>query len=110
MPLASEDMGWRMRGTPGFSPHVSQPAALVFVIAQRIRALLHFLSIGFATIEVEERIEVRPQAEPRAPKAIRFRSERFRRPKPALLDSLHLRDGACQVRTPRERPGRNPTF
>jgi hypothetical protein len=29
-----------------------------------MRALLHFLSIGFATIEVEEKIEVRPQAEP----------------------------------------------
>jgi hypothetical protein len=26
---------------------------------------LHFFSIGFATMEVEERIEVRPQAEPR---------------------------------------------
>jgi hypothetical protein len=63
------------------------------VIAQKMRALLHFLSTGFATIEVEERIDVLPQPKPNAPKAIRLRSERFRRPKPALLDSLHLRDG-----------------
>jgi hypothetical protein len=34
------------------------------VIAQKMLALLHFLSTVFATIEVEERIEVRPQAEP----------------------------------------------
>jgi hypothetical protein len=58
-----------------------------------MRALLHFLSNGFATIEVEERIEMRPQAEPGAPEAIPFRSERFWSPKPALPDRLHLRDG-----------------
>jgi hypothetical protein len=61
------------------------------VIAQKC-ALLHFLSTGFATIEVEERIEVRRQAERRAQKAIRFRSEPFRSPKTALLDRLHLRE------------------
>jgi hypothetical protein len=49
-----------------------------------MRALLHFLSTGFATIDVEERIEVGPQAELRASKAIPFRSERFRNPKPPL--------------------------
>jgi hypothetical protein len=59
-----------------------------------MRALLHFLSTGFATIEVEERIEVQSQSESKTPEAIRLRSERFRNPKPALLDSLHLRDGA----------------
>jgi hypothetical protein len=41
--------------------------------------------------KVEERIEVRPKAEPRAPKAIRFRSERFWSPKTALMDRLNLR-------------------
>jgi hypothetical protein len=56
-------------------------------------ALLHFLSTRFATIEVEERMEVRPQAEPRAPEAIRFPSERFWSPKTALPDRLHLPDG-----------------
>jgi hypothetical protein len=65
----------------GLSPHVSQPAALVFVIARRMRTLLHVLPTGFATIEVEERIEVQPQAEPRTREAIRLRSERFRNPK-----------------------------
>jgi hypothetical protein len=39
-------------------------------------------------------IEMRPQDGPEAPPATRFRSERFRSPKPALLDHLHLRDGA----------------
>ncbi len=56
-------------------------------------ALLHFLSTRFATIEVEERMEVRPRAEPRAPEAIRFRYERFWSPKTALPDRLHLSDG-----------------
>jgi hypothetical protein len=67
---------------------------LFLAIAQRMRALLHFLSACFATIEVEERIEVQPRAEPKAPKAIRFRSERFWTPKTALPDRLHLQDGA----------------
>jgi hypothetical protein len=49
-----------------------------------MRALLHFLSTGFATIEVEERIEVRRQAKPGAREAIRFHSERFRGPKTPL--------------------------
>jgi hypothetical protein len=65
-----------------------------FVIAAKNAFTLHFLSNRFATIEVEERIEVRPQAEPKAPKAIRFRYEHFRKPKPALLDCLHLRECA----------------
>ena len=55
---------------------------------------LHFLSIGFVTIEVEERIDMRSQAEPRPPEAIRFRSERFWSPKTALLDRLHSQDCA----------------
>jgi hypothetical protein len=54
---------------------------------------LHFLSRRFATIEVEDRVEVRNQAEPREPKAIRFRSERFWTAKTALMDRLYLRDG-----------------
>jgi hypothetical protein len=58
-----------------------------------MRPLLHFLSRGSVTIEVEERIEVQP-AEPMAPKEIRFRSERFWSPKTALPDRLHLRDGS----------------
>ena len=39
---------------------------------------------GFATIEVEARIEVQTHAEPTAPKPIRFRYERFKCPKTAL--------------------------
>lgn len=37
---------------------------------------------------------MRLQAEPGSPKAIQFRYEPFKSPKPALLDRLHLRDGA----------------
>jgi hypothetical protein len=66
----------------------------VFVIAQKVHAILHFLSAGFATLEVKERIEVRPQADPKAAQAIRFRSEPFRTPKTALLDRLRFRDYA----------------
>jgi hypothetical protein len=61
-----------------------------------MRALLHFLSIGFATIEVEEKIAVQPHSEPGEPKAIRFRSEHFWSPKPALPDRLHFRD-SCNI-------------
>jgi hypothetical protein len=39
-------------------PHFSLPATLVLVIAPKMRALLHFLSTRFATIEVEVRIDV----------------------------------------------------
>jgi hypothetical protein len=48
-----------------------------------MRALLHLLLSGFATIEMEERIEVRTQAEPRARKQFRFvmsRLEALKRP------------------------------
>jgi hypothetical protein len=58
----------------------------------QIRAPFAFSFTGFATIEVEERIEVHLTQNP---KAIRFRSERLRNPKTALLDRLSLRDGAC---------------
>jgi hypothetical protein len=37
---------------------------------------------------------MQPQAEPGAPEVIRLRSGRFWTPKRALLDRLHLRDGA----------------
>jgi hypothetical protein len=43
---------------------------------------------------VEERIEVQTQAELRAPNAIPFHYEPFRRPKTALLDRFYLRHGA----------------
>jgi hypothetical protein len=35
-----------------------------------MRALLHFLFTGFAIIEVEEEIELRPQAEPGVPNSV----------------------------------------
>jgi hypothetical protein len=41
-------------GLGGQTVVFEQPAALVFVIPQRMPALLHFLSTGFATIEVKE--------------------------------------------------------
>jgi hypothetical protein len=39
-----------------------------------MRWLLQFIFTDFATIEMEERIEVRPKAEPTVPEAIWFRS------------------------------------
>jgi hypothetical protein len=37
-----------------------------------MRLLLQFVFTGFAIIEVEQRIELRPQAEPGLPEAIQF--------------------------------------
>jgi hypothetical protein len=63
-------------------------------LRKKARALLHLLSNSFATIEVEERIEVQTQAELGAPNAIRFHYEPFRSPKTALLGPFYLRDDA----------------
>jgi hypothetical protein len=58
---------------------------VAFAFTIRIRALLHFVPAGFATIEeAEKTIELQPQAEPRALNAIWFRSERLKGPKRAL--------------------------
>jgi hypothetical protein len=62
------------------------------VIAQSVRVFLQFLSAGFATIEMEERIEVHPGAKNRSPRAIPFHYEPFKGPKTALLKRLFLRD------------------
>lgn len=56
-----------------------------------MQALLHFFLPVFATIEVEERIEVRPQAESGAPDPTRFRYEPFRNPKTGPFGHLNLR-------------------
>lgn len=45
-------------------------------------------------MEVEERIQVRPQAEPRARKAIWLRKLPFRYAKTAPIYRIYLRDGA----------------
>jgi hypothetical protein len=57
----------------GKSPDFSQLAALVLAIAKKnMRALLHFFPSGFATIEVEERIDVQTQAKPRRQEQFAF--------------------------------------
>jgi hypothetical protein len=75
----------RLRQDTG--PHLPQPSSPP---CAKSAALLHPFPNGFATIEVKENIELRSQAESRAPNAIRFRFERFRRAKNGLLDSFYL--------------------
>ena len=55
--------------------------------------LLQFFSTGLAIIKVEESDRTQPPTELGLPKAIQFRSERFKRLKTALPVTLDVRNG-----------------
>jgi hypothetical protein len=54
---------------------------------------LHILLTGFAIIEVEGRIELRPPAKPGITEAIQVSSRTLQNPKPALPDGFAAEDG-----------------
>jgi hypothetical protein len=55
-----------------------------------MRLLLQVIFTGFAIIEVEQRIERRPQAESGVPEAIQFHSERSKTRKTAFWTVLNV--------------------